>query len=99
MEWTEARLSIERLDLTDAQKANALELLAVAEGLTGPQEISLNDYDGGLSLHWSRFEVAVYDDHFETYRLDRDTRIEHWPHLPDEPFPPALADELRRAAS
>ena len=100
MDWTEAKLTIERMELPDALKANALELLTVAEVLPAPQEISVNGYDGGLSLHWNGYEVAAYEDRYETYQFsDGDTRISHWPHSPSDSFDPALAAELRKAVN
>jgi len=100
MDWAEAKLTIERMQLPDAQKANVLDLLAISEVLPAPQEISVNGYDGGLSLHWNGYEVAAYEDHYETYQFsDGDTRISHWPHAPSDPFDPALTAELQQAAN
>jgi hypothetical protein len=100
MDWTDAKLTIEDMQLPDAQKANVLELLAVAEVLPAPQEISVNGYDGGLSLHWDGYEVAAYEDRYETYQFsDGCTRISHWPHTPRDPFDSALTAELRHEAN
>ena len=100
MDWTDANLTLDGIHLPDALKANVLELLAVAEVLSAPYEISVNDYDGGLSLHWNGYEVAAFEDRYETYQFSAgDTRIRHWPHTPRDAFDPAFTAELGQAAT
>ncbi len=99
MDGIDTKLAIERMQLPDAQKANALELLSVAEGVPPAQKISFNDFDGSLSLHWKKYEVAVYADRFETYHIwDGNTRIEHWPLEANAPLHMALVEQVRQAA-
>jgi len=97
MKWRDVKEEIARLTLTNDQRSNALDIIATAADIPPPQDISMNAYDNGLSLHWVDVgsELAVYDDHYETYRFgDGETAICHWQHEPGELIDPAIFLEL-----
>ena len=100
MDQSELERAIAHAELSDAQRSNALDLFAAIAGSISPKQICVNSYDGGLSLHWERMEIAAFADRFETYRfLDDDTIIHHWPRSPGEALNGRMLAELRAAIS
>lgn len=98
MSPADLKSQIEHSDFTDAQRTNSVDLLELLYGLGAPHSVSINSYDGGFSIHWDRYEVAVYGDRYETYQLgSADSVIHHWPRLPGQPVDPAMMNEIRAA--
>jgi hypothetical protein len=97
MKWPDIKEEIARLTLPHDQRSNALDFIFAAEDGPPPQAVSVNRYDNGLSLHWTDVgsELAVYGDHYETYRFgDGETTIRHWQHEPGKLIDPAFLIEL-----
>lgn len=69
MDWTSCTSQLEKLDISPTQKANAFNFFSVAIELPAPSEMTVNLYDGGISLHWDRYELAVFADRYETYQF------------------------------
>jgi hypothetical protein len=85
--WQDIPIEAAEMRIASAQSDNLLDFVLAAQGLSQPQSMTLNEHDGGISLHWldRNFEIAVYHDRFETYQFsDRETVIRHWPHTPGE---------------
>lgn len=100
MDWTTCTSQIEKLELSPAQQANVNTLLSAAVTIPAPAELTLNPYDGGISLHWDNYELATFDDRYETYRFSEgETVIRHWPHSPGEPCNDAMISELMEATA
>lgn len=89
---------VRELDPSAAQMAALSSLVAALETFAPPAEITKNDYDSAISLHWMGYEVATYDDHFETYRFrDGETVIKHWMHVPGKPIAGDLLSDVEGA--
>jgi hypothetical protein len=98
MGWHRIRDQVEELHIGGHQHANLLDLVEAAEMLPEPQLLSVNPYDGGVSVHWPdrSIEVAVYNDRYETYHFrDGETDIKHWCHARGEALDPDLLAMLR----
>lgn len=97
MDRNDLRARLERMGLEQPQTVNALDMLAAVDLAHVPNDVSLNSSDGGVSMHWSGFEVAIFADRYETYRFsDGETAIRHWPRLPGQPLDDLMLSEVRQ---
>ncbi|GAA0460761.1 MULTISPECIES: hypothetical protein [Sphingomonas] len=97
MGWEDIAVEAEAMDCAAPQRANLRDLINAADALNAPQSITVNPYDGGISLHWigCDFEIAIYDDHYESYRFSNgETAIRHWPHAPGDPVEAVLLEQI-----
>lgn len=94
----ELRSAIGSLVASSAHKANATDLIAGGHWRVTPSEVTVNAYDGGISLHWRAYEIADFDDRYETYQFaEGDTQIHHRTHDPGCPLNAEMCIEIRRS--
>jgi hypothetical protein len=100
MTWKSVELLIRELDPTPMQAVNLSDLISTIRQGRSPTEVTKNGYDDAISLHWDGYEVATYDDHFETYQFSEGhTTIQHWPQAPGSVIDAKLLRETLTAMS
>jgi hypothetical protein len=88
MTWALVENELQELTLLPNQRTNVHDLIGALRSIHPPAEVTTNGYDGGVSLHWEGYEIATYDDRYETYEFeDGRTDIKHWPRNTGEAVP------------
>jgi len=100
MTWATLPQRLANMATSERQRRNILDLVEGLRDCPAPKEVTTNPYDGGVSCHWPGYEIATYDDRFETYEFeDGRTEIKHWPRGLDESVSPGLIAEARMFAA
>jgi hypothetical protein len=100
MSWAAVEHRVLELGLSAEQRANFSRLVTCLEVAPLPHDVTKSPYEAAISLHWARYEIAIFADRFETYRFgDGETIIRHWVQAPDAPIATELVDEVKSSAS
>jgi hypothetical protein len=99
MTWATMQQRLATMATSDRQRRNVLDLVEGLRDCPPPKDVTINPNDGGVSCHWMGYEIATYDDRFETYEFEEGrTEIKDWPRGPDESVSPELIAEAQAFA-